>query len=197
MNSVLDRADRHFLKRWIRATLLGWLLGFVLVIVGATIGGMIGMGESQVLIGIGMGAGVGYMQGRVAQQWLGPIRRWFTASVVGMGVPFVISDLAVAVWDRFAYSLPLCVAIGGLLVGVLQRRILRSHCHRANWWILASVAGWVVAVAPIVVLDAINAPRGPWSVLVFLGVMFIGAFAFSYVTGRVLVWLIEDGRSAV
>lgn len=193
MNPKVDPADPRLLKRWIRATLFGWLLGFLLVIAMVIIGGMIGMGEFQFPVGVGMGAGVGYMQGRIVRQWLGGIGYWVTASVVGLGVPFVLSDLAVFVWDGFAYSLPLCVSVGGLLAGLLQRRLLRTRFHRANWWILASVAGWVAAVAPILALDSMNAPRGPWSVLVFPGVMFLGAFVCSYVTGKVLVWLIARG----
>ncbi|RMG26798.1 MAG: hypothetical protein D6724_01060, partial [Armatimonadetes bacterium] len=103
-----SQADREFFTRWVRATFAGWLLGFVFVVLAAVGGDLIGIGdrESQFIVGIAMGAGVGYAQGRVMRQWLGATWRWAWASAIGMGVPFGVSDLVSAVWSEFSFSLP-------------------------------------------------------------------------------------------
>ena len=55
--------------RWVRATTLGWLLGFVLVVVLSIAWDQIG-GGAQFIVGVGMGAGVGIMQARVVGEWV-------------------------------------------------------------------------------------------------------------------------------
>ena len=65
MSSEHSQADRDFFLRWVRGTFAGWLLGFLLLIVGAIVGDLIGMWGSNFIVGIGMGAGVGYAQGRM------------------------------------------------------------------------------------------------------------------------------------
>lgn len=194
MSSEHSQADRHFFARWVRGTFAGWLLGFVFIILGAIAGDLIGMRESQFIVGIGMGAGVGYAQGRVAKQWLGATRHWVWASVIGMGVPFVVFDLVAAVWSEFPNLLLLpLVAIGGLLVGLLQRRILCSHSDRANWWVPACVAGWTLAAGTAAsgpLLDIIF--PGRWlSAILNLGVILLGGVVLGVVTGRVLVWMLR------
>lgn len=199
MSSEHSQADRHFFTRWVRGTFAGWLLGFVFIILGAIAGDLIGGGESQFesqsIVGIGMGAGVGYAQGRVARQWLGATRRWVWASVIGMGVPFVVFDLVAAVWSEFAHlrSLQLDVAIGGLLVGLLQRRILCLHSDRANWWAPACVAGWTLAAGTAAsgpLLDIIF--PGRWlSLILNLGMILLGGVVLGVVTGGVLVWMLR------
>lgn len=72
----------------------GWLLGIVLVILGAIAGDLIGIGGSQFVAGIGMGAGVRYMQGRVAKQWFGRL---------GTGGGRVSSEWGCHSWCRISW----------------------------------------------------------------------------------------------
>ena len=137
MNSEHIQADRSFFTRWVLGTFAGWVLGFFLLILGIFAGELTGLQLENFAIGIGMGAGVGYTQGRIARPWLGAIWPWVWASVIGMGVPLLAFDIYVAVWGETSLALPLMIAPGGLLVGLLQRRILRSHFDRANWWVPA------------------------------------------------------------
>ncbi|MFQ5719817.1 MAG: hypothetical protein ACE5IK_09735, partial [Acidobacteriota bacterium] len=151
MSSEHRQEDRQFLARWVRDTCFGWLVGLVVIIVAGIGGDLIGAGEadSQFIIGLGMGAGVGYAQGRVVKCWLGAARDWTWTSVIGIGLPFVVFDFAGAIWSRLpdVPRLELEVAISGLLVGALQRRVLSLHSSRANWWVPACVAGWTLAAA--------------------------------------------------
>jgi len=40
-----------------------------------------------------MGAGVGFMQARMARAWTGRIEPWLWTSIIGMGIPFVFWDI--------------------------------------------------------------------------------------------------------
>jgi hypothetical protein len=48
--------------RWTGATFFGWCLGFALVLAFIALSGMIGLGNSRFLVGLGMGVGVGLLQ---------------------------------------------------------------------------------------------------------------------------------------
>jgi len=171
------------------ATFLGWLLGFVLVIVLAIAWDVIG-GGAQFMIGIGMGAGVGLAQGRVARGWLQAPRQWVGASVIGMGGPFVLGDLLSATGVDFPYSLPIYVATGGLLAGFLQRRLLRPHSDRANGWVPASVVGWTLPVS-LVVLNDLDVIPGALGTILFLVAALFGGAVLGAVTGTILIWMLR------
>lgn len=70
MNADQSQARRKFFTLWVRGTFGSWLLGFVFLVLGAAGGDLIGIGDgqSQSIVGIAMGAGVGYVQGRVVRQ---------------------------------------------------------------------------------------------------------------------------------
>ncbi len=173
-------------ERWIKATTLGWLIGFVLVVVLAIVWDQIG-GGAQFMVGIGMGAGVGLMQSRVVREWVAPTRRWIWATTIGMGLPFLLWDLGAAVGIDAFFSLPLCVVVGSLLVGVLQSMLLRPRLNRASWWIPASFVGWGLPAAGIALGDS-GLLSGPGA-LVSVGAMFLGGAVLGAVTGKVLLWL--------
>ncbi len=197
MKSEQNETERLGFAQWVRGTFWGWLLGFVLIIVLAMAWDMIG-GGAQFMIGIGMGAGVGFAQGRVARQWLNGTKRWVWASVIGMGVPFVVADLVKTVGFEFLYSLPLSVAMGGLLVGWLQRRLLFSLSDRANWWVPACLAGWSFAAGTTVLSDSLrgDAP-GLWGALLYVALVLCGGVILGVVTGAALQWMLRRGRPAV
>ena len=188
MSSEHIQADRALFARWVRGTFLGYLLGFVVIILGGIVGDLIGLPGSNFIVGIGMGVGVGYAQGRVLKQWLGTIRHWMWATVLGLGGLFVVEDLVAVVWSEFddLHSLQLDVAIAGLLVGLLQRRILCSHSDRANWWVPASVAAWVLAA-----WTASVTPAGGQNALLNLGMILMGGVVLGVVTGGALVWMLR------
>lgn len=188
MSSEHIRADRHFFTRWVRTTFLGYLLGFVFILLGGIVGDLIGLPGSNFIVGIGMGLGVGYAQGRMLKRWLGTTRHWMWATVIGLGGLFVAEDLVAAAWSGFdnLHSLQLDVAIAGLLVGLLQRRILRSHSDRANWWVPASVAAWVLAA-----WTASVTPAGGQNAFFNLGMILMGGVVLGVVTGGALLWMLR------
>jgi len=189
MSSQDRQEDRQFFTRWVRGTFVGWLLGLVIIIVALIGGDLIGKGDgdSLFIIGISMGAGVGYAQGRMVKRWLGAARGWVWTSVIGIGVPFVVFDFVGTIWSGLpdVVQLQLEVVISGLLVGVLQRRVLCLHSSRANWWIPACVAGWTLAAS--------TAASGSLLDIIFLGrwlnvaTILLGGVVLGLVTGGVLV----------
>lgn len=177
------------LGRWIGMTAAGWLLGFVLVIVLATAWSATG-GTAQFMVGVGMGAGVGFLQARVLGSRVDRPRRWLWASVLGMGLPFLLWDVGAGLGLNDLFSMPACALVGSLLVGVLQGRLLRPRFTRAPWWIPACVVGWGLPVG-ITLLGDSGPPPNPWPVLaaiVFGGVM-LGA-----VSGAALEWIARSPR---
>lgn len=191
MSSEHRQKDRQFFGRWVRGTFFGWIVGLVVIIVAGISGDLIGKGEidSQFIIGLGMGAGVGYVQGRVLKRWLGAARDWAWMSVIGIGLPFLVFDFVGAIWNGLpeVLRLELEVAISGLLVGALQRRVLSPHSSKANWWVPACVAGWTLAAATAAsgsLLDITFPSR-----LLNLATILLGGVVLGLVTGGVLVWI--------
>ena len=189
-NHDQNRTGRRFFFRWVRLTFAGYLLGFVLTMLGLIAGEVIGLPEFQIVVGAAMGAGVGFTQNRLARNWLAAGRLWAWASVLGLGASFLIFDLAALVWGNLPNreSLQLDIALGGLLVGLLQWRVLARHMERAGWWVLASVVGWTLAGRVSNVTFS-----GDWDALLNLGMILLGGVVLGVVTGGVLVWMV--GRS--
>ncbi len=179
-------------NRWVEATTLGWLLGFGLVVILAIAWDQVG-GSAQFMVGVGMGAGVGFMQARVLGEWVEPTRRWIWATTIGMGLPFLLWDLGGAVGIEGFFSLPISMVVGGLLVGVLQSILLRSRVTRTSWWIPANLVGWGLPAAAIALGDS-GVLSGPGALL-SIGAMFLGGSILGAVTGKVLLWMPQ--RSAV
>jgi len=192
MNTEKRQPEGSLARKWFRATTLGWLVGFVLVVVLAMIWDLVG-GGVQFIVGVGMGAGVGYMQARVLRTWTGRIQPWLWTSTIGMGVPFLLWDVVSAPAMKALFSLPACVLIGGLLTGVLQQPLLRHHFERTSWWIPACVAGWGLPAGGIALADTGFAPPlfGPLSTLF----MFFGGLILGAVTGKTLAWMSPRERS--
>jgi len=186
--------EHQVFRQWVRATWAGWLLGVPLIIALALIGEAVGIGGSQFLVGAGMGAGVGLMQGRVIKSLLQSFAPWFWSCVAGLSLPFLVADIAKAAKWNFPYSLYLSVALGGLIAGVWQSRLLRSQSRNAGWWILASVAGWSLAACTALISDNLfrsHSIRGIWGALAYLGIIASGGLILGLVTGISLVWMLR------
>jgi hypothetical protein len=182
---------QRFFGRWVFATFGGWLLGVVVIVLLSGIGELVHLGGDQWAVGVGMGWSIGCAQWWVARKWFGTSSEWMWASVVGMGTPFVLSDL-VGAWGHGGHAGMLSlvglvnVALGGLLVGLWQRRTLRSHSTRANWWVPACIAGWMLTTTlPSALISFRTGPH--WSNLVGIA---LGGVVLGVVTGSALVWVL-------
>jgi hypothetical protein len=135
--------------RWVRASFAGWALGFLLILVLIAVSGVIGLGSTQFPVGLGMGLGVGAIQGGVMEH-LGVRRvRWLRASALGLVAPFLVNDVLQLIWPRIPFSLPLLIVLGGLFAGVLHWRLLRGALERGAAWILHYNVGAFMANAMV------------------------------------------------
>jgi len=138
-------------KKWIKATFWGWLLGVVLLIFLSSILDALGIEHMQFYIGISMGAGVGFAQWRLLKKYMAMSAQWCYFAMLGMGLPFLLFDFLLNYSS--AFKLPLSVAIGGLLVGILQFRFLKGSIANAAVWIYASVIGWTLAALTTLLIN--------------------------------------------
>ena len=177
------------LAAWLRATWLGWLLGVPLVVLLALVGEAVGIGGVQVLVGLGMGTGVGLLQGRALRGVLGRAGPWVWSSALGLALPFLVSDVAAAArWD-VPYSLHWCVAVGGLIVGSWQALLLRHRFTGPLWWVAGSAVGWALAAATAAVADLLRQAgslRGLGGAAVYLGTVMAGGLVLGIITGLVM-----------
>ena len=174
------------LGRWIRSTWIGWLIGVPLIVIFALLGEMLGIGGSQGLVGLGMGAGVGWMQRRILAPVLERSIRWLWATMIGLSIPFVGYDLLRLMNVEMAFSLYVAVAIGGGIVGLWQGLILVPHDVSLVAWTLASLAGWSAAAATAGAIPVAAGPSGIPGALLYLGTVAVGGAIPGLVTGLVL-----------
>jgi hypothetical protein len=133
---------------WIRATILGWFLGFVFVVALSAIFEGLGLSEMQFHVGVAMAMGVSMAQWCVLRR-RGFYLSWIWYSIAGMGLPFIAIDL-------FYLSSPSAVSenhlalgagSGAVLLAVLQSVLIRKLAPLATgrWIVLSTLAWWVAA----------------------------------------------------
>ncbi len=182
----MNQTSSITLGRWIRSTWIGWLLGVPLIVIFALLGELVGIGGSQGLVGLAMGAGVGWMQRRTLVPVLGRTRRWLWATMIGLGVPFVGYDLLQLMNVEMQFSLYLAVAIGGGIIGVWQGLLLAPHGVSMVAWTLASLAGWSAAAAMSGAIPVAAGPGGIAGALLYLGAVAVAGAIPGLVTGLVI-----------
>lgn len=177
----------EFVVRWTRATFFGWSLGFALILVFIALSAVVGLGDSQFPVGLGMGVGVGLLQRRVVAERTGTGRGWLGASALGLTAPFLARDLAGLFALELPYALAGSIVVGGLLVGLLQWRVLRLDAGRAASWVVASVVAWTLGGSTVLLNDRVL-PKTPGilGALVYIAVILIGGILLGVTTGLVL-----------
>jgi hypothetical protein len=177
------------------ATFAGWLLGIVALILLAEISEGIHFGN-QFPVGLGMGWGVGFAQWRVARKWFGVTSAWMWVSTAAMGMPFILSDITPISWaGNEQFFLPVNVALGASLLGLLEWRILRSRSQSAYWWIITCVVGWML---PTLVISEMTGghPDTSFGMLFNFGVIASGGLVLGVVSGPMLLWMLQARPSA-
>ena len=188
----------NMLSSWIRLTWGGWVLGVPVIAALALAGEVVGIGGSQVLVGAGMGLAVGAMQGIAVRRIGVRAAPWIVACFVGLAAPFLAADLQRLGGIEHRYSLPLAVALGGLVAGAAQSVLLRPRFHSVVPWVVGSFLGWSLAGVAAGSADSLmraHAIRGIWGALGYLGLVALGGLVLGVVTGMTLAWMLK--REAV
>lgn len=187
----------RFPLRFTAATLAGWGIGIALVVALAQGCELVGLEGVQCITGIGVGAGVGWMQGRSVSRWVGGVRPWLLATTVGMGAPFVATDLVAAATGGEP-ALPVGVVLGALFAGLLQTRALRPHTPRALRWIAVSLAAWGVALTSVLLSGVVSqfVPSRGIALAAVLATWAVGGVLFGLVQGAGLARILRSGGAA-
>lgn len=181
--------------QWVRATWAGWLLGIPIIAVLALLGEAAGIGGSQFIVGAGMGAGIGLMQGRRIRGLLHRFGPWFWSCTVGLALPFLAVDIGMATGWVTTFSLYACVAAGGLIIGVWQTMLLRSSGRKAGLWLVGSLAGWMLASGTVATSDWLFRSRAVPGILggvAYLASLAAGGLMLGLVTGIALVRIVDS-----
>jgi hypothetical protein len=187
--------------RWALMTGVGWFVGFFggFVIAGA-LEPIVGSGPIQSVVayawlGSCLGAGVGLMQWLVLRRSIAGTAAWIGASAVGMGLAGG-AGYGVAVL-LFGYSEELedlssatsvagwmlAAAFGGIVTGVLQRRVLSPHLPNAGRWVAASAVTWALSIAALGSMGLLATYLAPEASPVGAGWFFAGLIAGGLVLG--------------
>jgi len=177
-----------FAGRWIVVTAIGWLVGILcllLIDVGAEAIGW----PAQFGIGLGIGVGVGFFQWRLARRSFGASGWWMWWSGLGLACPFAICDLAG--YGLSGSALIAAAALGGLIAGLGQARLLGVRVPKRYWWVAASLSGWAAASATTVTLAIPGRPASALQWVRQLLALAGGGIILAAVTGPILAWLLS------
>lgn len=152
LTNMISKAEKQFsVGRWTLATFGGWFLGVILIMMLSGFLDSIGIEGMQFYLGLGMGAGVGFVQWLWLRKFVAVNALWILFSVLGMGVPIIILDLMPS--GTISYKLPIGITLGALAVGSLQFLLLKQLSPKASLWILGCFIGWALAVATVFTID--------------------------------------------
>jgi len=180
---------------WIRACLGGWLLGLGMIVLLAVLSDMVGT-QVQFIVGLGMGLGLGFVQGRFLRGFVSPAR-WMWATVGGLVLPFLAWDVAAAAGLAAAFDAPRCVVAGGLLAGGIQSRVLGVRANAAMRWSAVSTLAWALPAMAIALGDRRLLPPAANMVLQ-LGSYVFGGLLIGVASAAAMVRILDskDGGAA-
>ena len=171
--------------RWFLVTFVGYFVGVAVAIVLAnTIVSLFFPGGGNLILGLCVGAGIGFAQVIAVRRVLPLNLRWILGATVGAGLPYTVALLLGEAWfgaveASVVWFIPI-VIVAGAFAGVIQTAALRRHTHRAGWWIWTSVVSWGILWLSFFSFD--DAGLG-----LLIGVLVLGALS-----GAFLIWLVRN-----
>lgn len=197
----------HFWWRWISGCLIGWFLGFLIgFVVAGSFGGVVTHGPvpstiAYLGLGIAVGTGVGLMQWRLLRSRFSGGVSWVVTNGLGMGLAGGVGYGAAVLIFGYSEGLEdplnapailgwtLVAACGGLIAGLLQRRILirQVPAQKADHWVLASTLGWGLSFTAFGTIGAVGfrviVPVMPGAgALIFFAALIAGGLTLGLVT---------------
>ena len=147
METLRGRDMWEFWGRWVIATFIGWVGGFILAIVlSYSVVNFFYPKETNLIVGACLGGTVSFSQRFAIRRWLdlGPIYVW--GAVIGIGIPFAITVL-MSEWGAALGPTEsiLLLATGALACGLLQARALRIPFGGMYVWPLITMLVWTGA----------------------------------------------------
>lgn len=180
-------------RTWIRAVVLGELLGFTLTALVAfialslggrpeTVSGRVVALVVMTLAGTLEGACLGYFQWRALRGWLPALRaRRFVGATIGVaaggwllgmsvpllaeiqGAPAETATVAGPGGGAIAAFAMIFGAIAGALFGAAQGIVLRAHVRGVRWWIAGSTIGWALGLPLAYLAGSLGEDTPSWA----------------------------------
>ena len=166
---------------------LGWFIGLLSAFVlSFTVVNIFYEEETNLIVGLCMGAGIGYAQWFVLRKRFNVSSKWVLVCSLCLGIPFVIgtilseADVQVALLEQDfgVWSKALFGSFLGMIMGGLQATLLRHRLKRGMRWVIASSVGWGLSF----LLLSAPMPYATWTFL--FGGLFLGIF-----TGWGILWM--------
>jgi cytochrome c oxidase subunit IV len=187
-------------KKWVLFTTYGWFLGIILVIGFALAGELLiktsDESGGQAAVGIGMGAGVGFMQWMALREYLTTSQRLFWCSFIGFSIAFILRDFITSAFDiplTVESTVPIAVILGALICGWLQYYfVLKPSMNKSVTWIFYSIAGWLMATLITMSSSMLNlkfAENIPKVLILIFALLLlsIGGPVLGFITGTFIV----------
>ncbi len=140
----------------------------------------------QIAGGAVLGLGTGLYQRSLLREVFNVSSSWIYALVIGFAFTELIVCIILWLMDLNRYELrfiennpfpeALIFACAGLMIGLLQWKILRRYFHRSFFWVLASTLGWGTSI----IITQISI----WA-------FFLGALLYGAMTGATLMWIMQ------
>jgi hypothetical protein len=188
------------ITKWITVNFWAWLAGFFATLLVIFAMEAVHLGN-QSMIGIGMGAGVGWVQGRYLKKFGIDSVKWFLYCFAGLSISYISYDILVIFWpispDDYLF---IFTFIGGLLAGVFQWWfMLRRLYSKSFFWPILYSIGWLFAHSICLELVAwVNQHKihdSPWVMVpLVVGIILSGGPFLALITGTLLSRILNRGR---
>jgi hypothetical protein len=187
MNNESKQLKKHFLAYWLLANFIGWLAGGIgAIILSYLVVNIFYPKETNLILGLCIGAGVGYTQWFVLKRKIKISSLWGLVCTICMGIPFIID----VIMEESGHKIPyfqgnyeflgrlIFGIIEGLVIGLLQMQFLKPYFKKAAWWIAVSSTGWGICFL-------VSSFPMPYAML---GVI-VGGILLGLITGFGIIWI--------
>lgn len=187
MKTKNKKLEKKFLKQWILANGIGWLAGFLVAfILSYLVVSIFYDNETNLIVGLCVGASIGYAQWFVLKKRFKISRTWVLICTLCLGIPVIVGVKMNEKGYAFTlfegdYELLGRLLFGlfiGSVIGLLQMQLIKPYFKKASRWILGSSIGWGICSL------ALSVPM-PLATLTFLA----GGVLLGIVTGYSIMWM--------
>lgn len=187
MKNNNKKFEKNFLQHWILANGIGWLAGFLgAFILSYLVVNIFYDKETNLIVGLCVGAGIGYAQWFVLRKKFKISSMWGLVCTFCLGIPIIIGVIMNENGNVFTHFQGNYELLGRLLfglivgsvIGLLQMQLLKPYFKKASRWVLGSSIGWGICSLTL------SVPM-PFATLTFLG----GGVLLGVITGYSIIWM--------